>query len=175
MTQHTDFSTRLDDLQQRVATARSAVQAAATESDAQLRQRIDRAQADLDQSVENARQQVSQAADSARAKWAQTEGRRRRQDGRRQGEHRQADTARWTPRSPPHDADWAEADAAEALDFADWAVENAELVDARRHPRPRLRRQAREGRSQLVVPASGLVHEGPALDTAFAPRQARSG
>ena len=56
MTQHTDFYTRLDDLQQRVATARSAVQAAAAESDAQLRQRIDRAQADLDQSVENARQ-----------------------------------------------------------------------------------------------------------------------
>ena len=25
------------------------------------------------------------------------------------------------------DADWAEADAAEALDFADWAVENAQL------------------------------------------------
>ena len=57
MTQHTNFSTRLDDLQQRVVTARSAVQAAAAESDAQLRQRIDRAQADLDQSVENARQE----------------------------------------------------------------------------------------------------------------------
>ena len=51
MTQHTDFNTRLDDLQQRVATARSAVQSAAAESDAQLRQRIDRAQADLDQSA----------------------------------------------------------------------------------------------------------------------------
>ena len=66
MTQHTDFYTRLDGLQQRVATARSAVQAGAAESDAQLRQRIDRAQADLDQSAEHARQQVSQAADSAR-------------------------------------------------------------------------------------------------------------
>jgi outer membrane murein-binding lipoprotein Lpp len=45
MTQHTDFYTRLDDLQQRVATARSAMQAATAESDAQLKQRIDRAQA----------------------------------------------------------------------------------------------------------------------------------
>lgn len=27
-----------------------------------------------------------------------------------------------------NDADWAEADAAEALDFADWAVENAQLA-----------------------------------------------
>ena len=26
------------------------------------------------------------------------------------------------------DADWAEADSAEALDFADWAVENAQLA-----------------------------------------------
>ena len=39
MTQHRDFSTRLDDLRQRVATARSAVPAAAAESDAQLRER----------------------------------------------------------------------------------------------------------------------------------------
>ena len=43
MAQHTDFSTRLDVLQQPVATARSAVQAA--ESEAQLRQRIDHGQA----------------------------------------------------------------------------------------------------------------------------------
>ena len=27
-----------------------------------------------------------------------------------------------------NDADWAEADAAEALDFANWAVENAQLA-----------------------------------------------
>ena len=32
MTQHTNFDVRLDDLQQRVATARSAVQTAASES-----------------------------------------------------------------------------------------------------------------------------------------------
>ena len=36
------------------------------------------------------------------------------------------------------DADWAEADSVEALDFADWAVENAQLamldaVHARAH------------------------------------------
>ena len=67
MTQHTDFYTRLDDLQQRVATARSAVQTAATESEAQLKERIDRAQADLDQAAQHARQEVSQAAEGARA------------------------------------------------------------------------------------------------------------
>jgi hypothetical protein len=36
------------------------------------------------------------------------------------------------------DADWAEGEAADALDFADWAVRNAELavldaIDAREH------------------------------------------
>ena len=43
MTQHTNFSERLDDLQQRVGTARSAVQTAATESEAQLKTRIESA------------------------------------------------------------------------------------------------------------------------------------
>jgi len=70
MTQHADFNTRLDDLQQRVTTARTAVLAAAAESDAQLRKRIDQAQADLDQSVEDARQQVSQAEVEAAAQAA---------------------------------------------------------------------------------------------------------
>jgi hypothetical protein len=127
MTQHTDFHTRLDDLQQRVATARSAVQAAAAESDEQLKQRIDRAQADLDQSVKNAREEVSQAADSARAKWAQlkADAAARMSDVKanidKRARHADAKVA-------AKDADWAEADAAEALDFADWAVENALLT-----------------------------------------------
>ena len=71
MTEHTEFYTRLDSLQERVAAAKSAVRAAAAESDAQLKQRIDKAQADLDQSVESTRQQIAQTADSARGKWAQ--------------------------------------------------------------------------------------------------------
>ena len=63
MTQHTNFSERLDDLQQRVAAAKSAVRAAAAESEAQLTQRIHRAQAELDQSVQNAQHEVSKAGD----------------------------------------------------------------------------------------------------------------
>ena len=127
MTQHTDFSTRLDDLQQRVATAKSAVQAAAAESEAQLRQRIDQAQADLDQSVQDARQDVSHAADGARAKWAQlkADAAAKRSDVKANMDMR----ARWVDAQVSADgADWAEADAAEALDFADSAVENAQLA-----------------------------------------------
>ena len=74
MTQHTDFYTRLDALQQRVAAARASVQAAAAESDAQLKQRIDRAQANLDQSAENARQQLSQADDKRSGEVDAAEG-----------------------------------------------------------------------------------------------------
>ena len=127
MTQHTDFNTRLDDLQQRVATARSAVQAAAAESDTQLRQRIDRARAELNQSVENARQDVSQAADGARAKWAQLKAAAaaKRIDVKANIDKR---TRQMDAKVAADDADWAEADAAEALDFADWAVENAQLM-----------------------------------------------
>lgn len=127
MTQHTNFSARLDDLQQRVATAASAVQAAATESDAQFKERIDRAQADLDQSVQNARQEVSQAADNARAKWAQLKA-----DASAKMSDIQADIDKRAlhvnAKVAAKDADWAEADAAEALDFADWAIENAQLA-----------------------------------------------
>ena len=122
MTQHTNFSTRLDDLQQRVATVTSAVQTAASESDAQLKERIDLAQADLDRSVENARQEASQAADSARARWAQL---------RADAAVKVSDVKRTRhvdAKVAANDADWAEADAAEALDFADWAVENAQLA-----------------------------------------------
>src|SRR6476469_1089654 len=123
---HTNYSTRLDDLQQRVATVRSAVQTAASESDAQLKERIDRAQADLDHSVENARQEVTQAADSARAKWAQlkADAAAKRGDVKANIEKR---TRRVDAKFAADDADWAEADAAEALDRADWAVENAQL------------------------------------------------
>ena len=137
MTQHTDFYTRLDDLQQRVVTARSAVQAAAAESDAQLKQRIDRAHADLNQSVENARQEASQAADNARTKWAQLKA-----DGAAKMSDVKADINKRArqvdAKAAAADADWAEADAAEALDFADWAIENAQLtmlgaVQARTH------------------------------------------
>ena len=108
MTQHTNFSTRLDGLQQRVATARSAVQTAATESEVQLTGRIDRARADLGRSVQDARQEVSQMSDVK----ANIDKRTRYADAK----------------VAAKDADWAEADAAEALDFADWAVENAQLA-----------------------------------------------
>ncbi len=126
MTQHTNFSIRLDALQQRVAQAKTDVQTAADETDAQLVDRINSAQADLDQSVQNAKREASEAADNARAKWAQLKADAAAKKGEvkanmdKRALHMDAKVA-------STDADWAEADAAEALDFADWAVGNAQL------------------------------------------------
>jgi hypothetical protein len=85
-----DFSAQLDALQQRVAEAESAAQAAATESCEQLRRRINQAQVDMDQAAKDAQRQAGPAA----------------------------------------------ADAADAIDFAAWTVDNARLavldaIDAR--------------------------------------------
>jgi hypothetical protein len=66
-----DFSTKLDDLQQRAAEAQAAAQAAVSESREQLRQRIDQARVDLDLAAMDARQQVGEAAASAGGTWAQ--------------------------------------------------------------------------------------------------------
>ena len=66
-----DFSAQLDALQQHVAEAKSAAQAAASESRDQLRQRIDQAQVDINLAVKDAQQQAGEAAASARSRWAQ--------------------------------------------------------------------------------------------------------
>ncbi len=137
MTQHTDFYARLDGLQQRVAAARASVQAAAAESDSQLKQRIDRAQANLDQSAQHARQQLSQTDDKARAKWTQlkADASAKVNDVKANIDQR---NRQMDAKVAAKEADWAEADSAEALDFADWALGNAQLsmldaVHARAH------------------------------------------
>ena len=55
-----DFSTQLDDLQQRAADAKTSAQAACRVRD-QLRQRIDQAKVDVDLAGKDARQQVDAA------------------------------------------------------------------------------------------------------------------
>jgi len=79
-----------------------------------------------DQSVKNAQQEVSEAADGARAKWAQLKA-----DAAAKRSEVKADldkrTRHMDAKDAAIDADWAEANAAEALDFADWAVGNAQL------------------------------------------------
>jgi hypothetical protein len=63
-----DYSAKFDDLQRRVADAKAAAQAAATESRDQLKQRIHQAQDDVEVAVEDTKQQAGVAADEARSK-----------------------------------------------------------------------------------------------------------
>src|SRR5512132_2370810 len=130
-----DFSARVDELQQRVAATKSAVQAAATESREQLRQRIDQAQQDAKDAQQRAQQRASQTAERTRSKFAQIKA-----DAAAKMDDKQAKTDK-RPRqldakAAATVADWAEDEAADAIDFGDWAVDNAQLamldaIDAR--------------------------------------------
>ncbi|HSP37665.1 MAG TPA: hypothetical protein VLR26_07925 [Frankiaceae bacterium] len=129
------FSEKLAALEQRVASAKDAVQAAAGESRAQLKQRLDQAQVDAERVAKNAPQHAHEVADTASGKWAQlradvaakTEEIKSTIDKRNQ----QLDV-----KAAAMEAARAEDEAAQALDFADWAVVNAYLavldaIDAR--------------------------------------------
>jgi hypothetical protein len=130
-----DFSAKLDDLQQRAAGVKQAAQAAASESRAQLRQRIDQAKVDVDLAAKDARQQVDEAAASARSKWAQMKAdAAAKLDDLDAKLDRRADQL--DAKLAARQADGAEADAADAIDFAAWTVDNARLavldaIDAR--------------------------------------------
>jgi hypothetical protein len=130
-----EFSTKLDDLQHRSADAKAAAEAAVSESREQLRQRIDQARVDLDLAAKDARQHVGEAATSTRSKWAQMKA-----DAAAKLDDLEAKMDR---RADQHDAkvaarqaDGAEADAADAIEFAAWTVDHARLavldaIDAR--------------------------------------------
>jgi hypothetical protein len=130
-----EFSAKLDNLQQRAADAKTAAQAAVSESREQLRQRIDQAKVDADLAAKDARQQVGEAAASARSKWAQMKAdAAARMDDFDAKMDRRADQL--DAKVAASQADGAEADAADAIDFAAWTVDNARLavldaIDAR--------------------------------------------
>jgi hypothetical protein len=130
-----DFSAQLDELQQRAAEAKAAAQAAASESREQLRQRIDQAKAEVDQQACDARQDAQAATDKARSKWAQVKADTAAKlddfDAKmdRRADQRDAKLA-------ARQADGADADAADAIEFAAWTVDHARLavldaIDAR--------------------------------------------
>ena len=130
-----DFSAQLDELQQRAAAAKAAAQAAATESREQLRQRIDQAQVDVNLAVKDAKQQAGEAAASARSRWAQMKAdAAAKMDDVKAKIDKRADQL--DARAAADDADWVEANAADAIDYAEWTVDNARLavldaIDAR--------------------------------------------
>jgi hypothetical protein len=133
-----DFATKLQELEQRVGRAKAAAQAAATEPHDRLKQRIDERERELDEAVVAAEDRL---AVDAQDRWAQALA-----DA---ADRRNAVKAKIKKRARAVDAvvaakeaDWADADAAAALEFAAWAVDGAALavlnaISARSHAHER--------------------------------------
>ena len=130
-----DFNKQVNDLENRVDQLKVSVAAAAKENHEQLKQRIATAQADTDRALNEAKQEATADADKAQSSWEQT-----RSDAKARLEALKAKAQRRSDQVDADfaesDADWAEADAYAAIDYADWAVENARVaildaIDAR--------------------------------------------
>lgn len=122
-----DYSAKLDALQQSAEKARSDARAAATETQDQLKQRIDQAEVDVNLGVKVAKQRVGEAADRAQSKWAQMKvDVSAKMDDIKAKMDKRSDQL--DAKVAASDADWAETEALDALDFATWTAENARLA-----------------------------------------------
>ena len=92
-----------------------------------MKQRIDRAQTEMDKATNEARRNLSNAAASDASKWAQlkADASTRMTSVKAKVDQRSNE---FDARVAATNADAARADAYAAIDFADWAVENARLV-----------------------------------------------
>lgn len=130
-----DYKAQLDDLERHVAAIKASVAQAANENHEQLKKRITQAQDETDRAIAGASQQATAAADKAKAGWEQKRAEARADLAalKAKAQHR-ADQI--DANLAATDADAAEADAGSAINFADWAIDNARLaildaIDAR--------------------------------------------
>jgi hypothetical protein len=111
----------------RLDTSIATVRAAADEDRQQLEERIDKAQADTRAALDKTELKADQAASEARDRWSQLKVGATAKTAEvktkinRRGDEIDAEVAKF-------DADMAEADALEAIDFAGWAIDNAQLT-----------------------------------------------
>src|SRR5262245_63289674 len=126
-----DVNELVNDPGNRVKQLKTSVVAASKENHEQLKQRIDTAQAETDRALAEAKQQASAAADKAKTSWEQSraDARTRLDELKAKAQHRKDQVNADFSES---DALWAEADAYAAIDYADWAVENAAAAIADR-------------------------------------------
>jgi ABC-type transporter Mla subunit MlaD len=122
-----DFSAKLGNLQAKVNETVETARVAAAENREQLKQRVYQAQDDANQVMEDAKQQAEETAHRAKSKWAQmkADAAGRRVDIKAKINKR-AD--RLDANAAATDADWAEQDAADAIDYAVWMVYDAQLA-----------------------------------------------
>ena len=100
---------------------------AATESRAQLKQQIDQARVDVELARKDGKEQVGEAADRAQSKWTQLKSDvSAKMDELKTRADKRADQL--DAKAAGNDADWAEMEAADAIDYASWAADNARLA-----------------------------------------------
>ena len=122
-----DFSAQLEKLQQQANETVSSIRSASAESRDQLKQRIDQTRVDANLALMDVKQQAEQTSDQAQSKWAQLK----------------ADASVWMDditakidkrvdqrdaKTAEKDADRAERDAADAIDYAVLAFYSAQLA-----------------------------------------------
>jgi hypothetical protein len=129
------ISEQVDALQARAAELKSSADQARHETNEQVKARISQTKADIDARQSAVKEKAGQAADRGQSQWKsmQADAAAKTQDlhdriGRQREQH-DVKRAEW-------EAENAEADAADALDYASWAVEQAQLavldaIDAR--------------------------------------------
>src|SRR5689334_12316859 len=117
----------MDSLQQHVSNAKSAADSAMAESREKVQQRIEQAQVDTHLAVMDAKQRTQDAATASRNKWAEMKA--------DVAAHMDETSARINKRGVQIDAalasseaDSADANASDAIDFAAWAIDNARLA-----------------------------------------------
>ena len=140
-------SEQIDALQQRAAELKSSADQARHETDEQIKTRIDKTRADIAARQDAVKAKAGQAADHAQSQWksmkadaaAKTQDLRDRMDRKR--DERDVKKAE-------REAEAAEEAAADALDYALWVVDQAELavldaIDARSWADARAQRHRR--------------------------------
>jgi hypothetical protein len=122
-----DFSAKLGNLQAKVNETVETARVAAAEDREELKQRVYQAQDDANQVMEDAKQQAEETAHRAKSKWAQmiADAAGRREDIKAKINKR-ADQL--DANAAATDADWAEQDAADAINYAVWMVYDAQLA-----------------------------------------------
>jgi hypothetical protein len=139
-----DFSAKLDNLKAKVDEVVASARAAAAEDRGQLKQRVDQAEDDAKQAVADAKQRADETADRAQSKWAQmkADAAARREDIKAKIDKR-ADQL--DAKAAATDPDWAEEDAADAIDYVILVVSDPQLavLDARAYAEERAKVAAR--------------------------------
>jgi hypothetical protein len=127
-----DFAVELNALQQQVDQTKSAAQSAATESREQLKGRIDRTRIETDKAAQETGKSGNRDSQS---KWAKmrADANEKMSEVKARIDKRNQET---DASMAAVDADWAESDAVDAIDYAAWSLDNARLailnaIDAR--------------------------------------------